>query len=92
MLITEFPNEMILKIIYKLNYIDVLNLYLVSQRFKTIIDEYLYSIYLSFEKNNSELCWYPSYQTGNWNEAFDYTIFSNIYIDTIKKKKQALIN
>ena len=87
MLITEFPNEMIIKIIYKLNYLSVLNLYVVSNKFKIIIDEYIYSIYQSFEKNNSELLNVVS----DWNKAFNYTIFSKIYSDTIKRKKQALI-
>ena len=91
MFLNELPTEMVLKIIYKLNYIDVLQLYLVSNKFKNIIEEYLYSIYLHFEKNSRELCWYPSYQTTDWHEAFNFKIFSNIYVDSIKKKKEALI-
>lgn len=89
--IIDLPIEMILKIIYKLNYIDVLQLYMVSKDFKNIIDKYLYSIYSLLEKNSCELCWHPDYQTANWEEVFNYTIFSNIYVDLIKKKKQALI-
>lgn len=89
--IIDLPIEIILKIIYKLNYIDVLQLYMVSKDFKNIIDKYLYSIYSLLDKNSCELCWYPDYQTANWEEVFNYTIFSNIYVDLIKKKKQALI-
>jgi len=91
MLITDLPNEMILMIVYKLNYIDVLNLYVVSKPFKYLIDKHLYSIYRSLEKKSLELCWIPSYQTTDWNSAFNYSIFSKIYTDAITKKKQALI-
>ena len=80
MFLIELPNEMLLNIIYKLNYIDVLHLYLVSQRFKTIIDKYLYSIYLSFKKSSCELYWHQwenNYK--DWNKPFNYTMFSNIY-------------
>jgi len=92
MLITDLPNEMILMIVYKLNYIDVLNLYGVSKQFKHLIDKYLFRIYCSFEKKSIELCWRPwddNYKY--WNKPFNYTIFSKIYTDAIKKKKQALI-
>ena len=64
---------------------------MVCKRFKKIIDNNSYDIYLSFEKNSCEIYWYPCYQTSDWYEAFDYNIFSNIYIDSIRNKKQSLI-
>lgn len=91
MIITDLPVEMILPIIYKTNYIDVIQLYMVCTRFKSIIECNAYDIYLSFEKNSSELYWYPCYQTSDWYEAFNYQIFLNIYIDSIKNKKKSLI-
>lgn len=124
--IALLPNEIILYIIYKLDYIDVLELYLVSKKFKNIIDIYLYSIYLSFEKNSSELYWHPSndalffstsshillsnmrsdtstspdssishpidsYKMSDWNNEFNYSIFSKIYSNNIRNKKKAAI-
>ena len=91
MIITDLPVEMILPIIYKTNYIDVIQLYMVCKRFKSIIECNAYDIYLSFEKNSFELYWYPCYQTSNWYEAFNYKIFLNIYINSIRNKKQSLI-
>ena len=91
MIITDLPVEMILPIIYKTNYIDVIQLYMVCKRFKNIIECNAYDIYLSFEKNSHELCWYPCYQTSDWYEEFNYQIFLNIYIDSIKNKKESLI-
>jgi hypothetical protein len=91
MIITDLPVEMILPIIYKTKYIDVIRLYMVCKRFKNIIDNNSYDIYLSFEKNSCEIYWYPCYQTSDWYEAFNYHIFLKIYIDSIRNKKQSLI-
>ena len=91
MIITDLPVEMILPIIYKTKYIDVIRLYMVCKRFKKIIDNNSYDIYLSFEKNSCEIYWYPCYQTSDWYEAFNYKIFLNIYINSIKNKKESLI-
>ena len=89
-MLDNIPPELVLEIFKNLNYVDVLRMYMVSKHFKYIIDENIYNIYLSFEKNNAELCELklsgPDYKT-----IFNYDMFSKIYINTIKKKKQALI-
>ena len=70
--IKDLPTEMILKIIYKLNYIDVLQLYMVSKDFKIIIDKYLFTIYSLLEKDSCELCWQPyHYDYKYWNKPFE---------------------
>ena len=80
----ELPIEIILHTIEKLDYIDILNLYRVSKFFKKIIEEDIYSIYLSLRNKSSELRAFN-------REIFNFRKFSSIYSDTIKKKKTALI-
>lgn len=91
MIITKLPDEMLLNIIYKLNYIDVLSLYLVNKKLKCFIDKHLYNIYLSFEKNSYELCLYSFKHNVDLQHVFNFKTFSNIYLDALKRKKQSLI-
>lgn len=92
MLITSLPNELILIIISMLNYIDILHLHSTSKLFNILINKNIYSIYRDLEKNSRELCWIPSYHhTKMWAKSFNYNIFLNIYKDSVKRKKRALI-
>ena len=79
----ELPVELFLKIIGKLSYIEVLNLYLVSKNFKSLIDTNLYSIYLSIDDSKLKNYYLP--------DLFNYKIFSNIYSGKLRIKKKALI-
>lgn len=75
-MLDDLPVEMILKIIYSLNHIDIINLYKVSINLKNIVDKNVPNIYNSI-----------------YNEQIDinFKIFSKIYFDNIKMKKQSLI-